>query len=121
MTDWVNDLANDWGHWMRKSAAVDGSIRGTLGRIREEGLDGAAIRPHYDKIPILDWPPDVSRFHRAWKALAAHPRLQGVIFVDYRMREPLKTKLDIMRLKKSGYYKLRGQALDKVAHLMATS
>ncbi len=117
MTDWVHSLANDWGHWMRKSAAVDGAIRGTLGRIHDEGLDGAAIRAHGDRVPVTDFPLDVARFHRAWVCL--DPHLGGIIFIDYRMRDPLKKKLSIMRMKKTKYYRLRRTALDKIAQKMA--
>lgn len=104
---------------MRKAASVDGAIQGTLGRIREEGLDGAAIRSHSDKIPIIDFPLDVAKFHRAWRHL--EPHLQGVIFVDYRMREPLPRKLEIMRMKKSKYYRTRRVALDKICQIMSLS
>ena len=117
MTDWVHSLANDWGHWMRKSAAIDGSIRGTLGRIREEGLDGASIRAHSDRIPVTDFPLDVARFHRAWKQL--EPHLNAIIFLDYRMRDPLRRKLKIARMRKTKYYRLRRSALDKISQLMA--
>ena len=117
MADWVHSLANDWGHWMRKSAAIDGAIRGTLGRIYEEGADGAAIRSHGSKIPVTDFPLDVARFHRAWIRL--EPHLGRIIFIDYRMRDPLKKKLGILRVKKTKYYRLRRLALDKIVQTMA--
>ena len=119
MSDWLDALANDWGHWMRRSAAVDGSIQGTLGKISEEGLDGAAIRSHSDRIPVTDFPLDVAKFHRAWRFL--EPHLHGIIFVDYRMRAPLSKKLGIMHMKKSKYYRLRRTALDKICQTMSLS
>lgn len=117
MADWIHCLANDWGHWMRRSAAIDSAIQGTLGRIRDEGLDGAAIRAHSDKIPITEFPLDVARFHRAWKQL--EPHLNAIIFLDYRMRDPLQRKLRVARVSKSKYYRLRRQALDAIARNMA--
>ena len=115
--DWVHALAMDWGHWMRRSAAVDTAIQGTLGRIRDEGLDGAAIRSHTDRIPVTDFPLDVARFHRAWKQL--DPHLGSIIFLDYRMREPLGKKLEIVRMSKSKYYRTRRKALNNIARAMA--
>lgn len=117
MTDWVHALANEWGHWMRKAAALDGSIQGTLGRIRDEGPDAASIRVHGTRIPCLDFPSDVSRFHKAW--LHLEPEYQAIIFVDYRMREAQSKKIQIMRKTKSAYYRLRKKALNSVAKRMA--
>lgn len=117
MSDWIHALANEWGHWMRKAAARDGAITGTLGRIRDEGADGAAIRSHGQKIPITDFPVDVSRFHRAW--LHQEPQHQAIIFVDYRMREPVAKKFALMHKKKNAYYRARRRALDAIARTMA--
>lgn len=114
MSDWIHSLACDWGHWMRKAAAKDGAISGTLGRIMEEGADGAAIRSHGQKIPVTDFPEksDVGSFHRAW--LMLEPHHQCIIFVDYRMREPIKKKFELMGKKKDAYYRARRKALDVI-------
>ena len=108
MIDWVHSLGRDWGHWVRKSEAMSGRIQGTLGRIQDEGLDGASIRSHGTKIPILDFPEDVARFHRAW--LSLDRQYQMVLWLDYKMRKPIKVKFLLMNKKKDAYYRLRDRA-----------
>jgi len=119
VTDWVHSLANEWGHWMRKSASRDGALQGTLGRIREEGADGAAIREYGQKVPIMDFPKDVGKFHRAWLRLS--DPYQSIIFVDYRVRAGVKEKFDVMHMKRSKYYRVRRKALSETARWMAVN
>jgi len=109
MIDWVHSMGNDWGHWVRKAEAKQGQIQGTLGRIKDEGLDGAAIKSHGYNIPVVDFPEDISEFHRAWLRLA--DEYQMIIWVDYKHRCPVKRKFKIMQKKKDAYYRLRGNAL----------
>jgi hypothetical protein len=117
MIDWVHSLAKDWGHWVRKSEAMGGQLQGTMGRIMEEGLDGAAIRSHGQRIPILDFPKDVGRFHRAWLQLDRHHQM--IIWVDYKMRKSVQEKLALMNKKKTAYYKLRNDAHGQLSRYMA--
>jgi len=118
VADWVKYLAQDWGHWMRKADRQ--SISGTLGRIREQGLDGAAIRGHVDNIPIIDFPKDVQAFHTAYKRL--DPQHQKIIFLDFRIiNVPHGEKFKALHLKKDAYYRRRRQALDAVTREMALS
>lgn len=119
MIDWVHSLACDWGHWVRKSEAKQGVIKGTLGRILEEGLDGAAIRSHGQQIPILDFPEDVATFHRAWLRLDRPYQL--IIWVDYRLRRKSAEKFALMNKKKNAYYRLRGKAHSMISYEMAVS
>jgi len=117
MIDWVHSLANDWGHWLRKSEAKQGSIQGTFGRISEEGLDGAAIRSHGSKIPVIDFPEDVAKFHRAW--LGLDRQYQMVLWVDYKMRKPTKQKFKALNKSKNAYYRLRDQAHSLISFEMS--
>lgn len=118
MSDWVHSLAQEWGHWMRKADAVGGSIQGTLGRSIDLH-DGASIREYGQRIPILDFPNDVNKFHRAWKQLPSP--LQGLILVDYKVRAGHKEKRKALRMKRDKYYRTRKQALNEIARLMATN
>lgn len=118
MADWVKYLAQDWGHWMRKMDRQ--SISGTLGRIQEQGLDGAAIRGHVDNIPIIDFPRDVQKFHSAYKRLDPHH--QKIIFLDFRIANvPHGEKFKALGLKKDTYYRRRREALDTIVREMALS
>lgn len=117
MINWIDELANQWGHWMRKSESIGGNVHGSLGRIMDEGLDGAAIREYGQKIPVVDFPKDVKKFHRGW--LALEPHYQNLVFVDYRIRAKVTDKFDVMNLKKNAYYRRRGQALEKIKEHMA--
>jgi glutathione peroxidase-family protein len=101
---------------MRKSEAKQGAIGGTLGRIREEGLDGAAIRSYGDRIPIIDFPEDVEEFHRAW--LKLEPEHKRIVYVDYKLRIPIAKKLELVGKKKDPYYRLRSNALTAIMYLM---
>ena len=117
MIDWVDSMGNDWGHWMRKAEAKQGQIQGTLGRITEEGLNGAAIKSHGYKIPIIDFPEDISEFHRAWLRLDRD--CQMMIWVDYKLNKPIKQKFALMNKKRSSYYRLRDKAHSAISYEMA--
>ena len=116
MIDWVHSMGNDWGHWMRKAEAKQGQIQGTLGRIAEEGLDGAAIKSHGSKIPVVDFPEDVQEFHAAW--LRLDDKYQMIIWIDYKYRGAVKKKFKIMKKKKDAYYRLRGDAMISLVAIM---
>ena len=118
MTDWVKYLAKDWGHWMRKADRKGMGLSGTLGRIQEQGLDGAAIRGHIDTVPIVEFPLDVKKFHLAWKKL--EPQFQNIIFLDFRIINiNHKDKFKALGLKKDAYYRRRRKSLDAIARSMA--
>ncbi len=106
---WVHSLADHWGHWMRKAEAKQGQIQGTLGRINEEGPEGAAIKSHGAKIPIVDFPEEIAAFHRVWLSLT--DRHQMIIWIDYKQRGSVKQKFKKMDMKKDAYYRLRSAAL----------
>jgi len=115
MTDWVHALARDWGCWIRRTEAEASLVKGTLGRIAEEGPEGAAIRGAYAagrNIPITDVPSEVARFHRIWLTLATD--LRNVLYVDYKLRTPVARKYRGLGLSKNKYYKLRTRALIEV-------
>ena len=117
MIDWVHSMGNDWGHCMRRSEAKQGQIQGTLGRIKDEGLVGAAIRSHGSKIPIVDFPEDIAEFHRAWLRLDRD--YQMMIWVDYKLRSPIERKFELMNKKRSAYYRLRSSAHSAISYEMA--
>ena len=116
MIDWVHSMGSDWGHWLRKAEAKQGQIQGTLGRIHEEGLNGAAIKSHGNKIPVVDFPEDVQEFHSAW--LRLDDEYQMIIWVDYKHRCSVKKKFKIMEKKKDAYYRLRGDAMIALVAIM---
>ena len=116
MIDWIHELAREWGHWVRKAEAKQRQISGTLGRIVEEGPDGAAIRSHHDNIPIVDFPEDVAKFHRAWLKLGKDDKL--LIEVDYKRRYSVGKKFAAVGKKKDAYYRARSGALASVMYLM---
>jgi hypothetical protein len=115
--DWVHSLGKDWGHWVRRQEAQAGRLQGTLGRIMDEGPDGAAIRSRGTRIPIVDFPEDVRKFHRAW--LNLERQYQMIIWVDYRMRVPVQRKFELMNRKKNAYYRLRDKAHSLISWEMA--
>lgn len=111
--DWIKVLARDWGGCVRRFEAQLGQISGTLGRIHEEGVDGAAIRSHAQKLPIVDFPKDIQQFHRAW--LDLEPPDQNIIWLDAKVRMPFQEKWAAMNMKKDSYYRARRSALMKIA------
>lgn len=109
MTDWVHALAIDWGHHLRRLEAQSSLVQGTLGRIVEQGPDGAAIRVTFSaKVPVIDWPRHVAEFHRAW--LELEELHQAIIFIDYKLRLPVKRKFRLAGKKKDAYYRARANA-----------
>ena len=117
MIDWVHSLAKDWGHWMRKSEAKQGLVNGTMGRIKDEGINGAAIRSYGQKIPIVDFPDDVAEFHRAW--LKLDRQFQNILWVDFKLRKSHKEKFALVHLPKTSYYRIRNRAQSMVSYEMA--
>ena len=109
VSDWIIPLAREWGHEMRAFKAKLGNIQGTLGRIRDEGPDGAAIRGQGDYIPDIDFPLQVQQFHKAWLDLDYH--LNKIIRIDYIERGPAPKKWAKMDMSRSEYYKYRRKAL----------
>jgi len=118
MIDWVHSMGNDWGHWMRKAEAKQGQIQGTLGRIGDEGLDGAAIKSHGSKITVVDFPEDISEFHRAWLRLDRD--FQLMIWVNYKLRKSVKQKFNLMHKKRTAYYRFLGKTHSAISYEMAT-
>ena len=102
---------------MRKAEAKHGQIQGTLGRIRDEGSVGAAIRSVSNHVPVLDFPEDVAEFHHAWLRLDRD--YKNIIFVDYRLRLPVSDKFELMNKKKDAYYRLRSKAHSMISYEMA--
>jgi len=117
MIDWVHSMGHDWGHWMRKAEAKQGQIQGTMGRIAEEGLDGAAIKSHGQKLPIIDFPEDIAEFHRAWLRLDREDHL--LFWVDYKLRPGVPKKFFMMNKKRTAYYRLRDRAHSAISYEMA--
>ena len=118
MIDWVDSMGTDWGHWMRKAEAKQGQIQGTLGRIAEEGLDGAAIKSHGSKIPVVDFPEDIAEFHRAWLRLDRGFHL--MLWVHYKLRHrDVRKKFRLMNKKKNAYYLFLGKVHSAISYEMA--
>lgn len=111
--DWVKGLAELWGQNVRRFEARLGSIQGTMGRIREEGPEGAAIRSYHDHLPYTEFPREVRIFHRAYMDLKPH--LKAVLWVSYKVPGPLKKKIKKMGVSRSAFYRRRAEALNKIA------
>ena len=116
MIDWVNAMGQDWGHWVRKAEAKHGQVIGTLGRIMDEGLNGAAIRAHGWKIPCVDFPEDIAEFHRAW--LQADRDIQSILWVHYKLRKGIAAKMTLMDKKKNAYYRALHKAQATISYKM---
>ena len=111
--EWVRGLAMAWGHEMRKFEAKLKGVSGTLGRIADEGPDGASIRGHGDYVPDVDFPLEVQKFHRAWLDLDLPKR--SIIYLDFKTRAPVQGKWEKMGMSKSAYYRARAGALTDLA------
>ena len=111
--DWVKGLAEMWGQHVRRFEAKLGNIQGTMGRIREEGPEGAAIRSHYDRLPYQEFPREVRTFHRAWMDLKPHQ--QAIVWLSYKEPGAQKKKIKKAGISKSAYYRRRAEALNKIA------
>ena len=114
---WIKDLGRQWGHHMRRQDAMAGNIKGTMGRIHEEGLDGAAIRSYVDKVPYNEFPSDVRKFHLAFLKLDTH--LKSIVFIHFRLNIPHKKKHEKTGKKQQNYYDYLNLALDKITQNMA--
>lgn len=108
MIDWVHSFGNEWGHWVRKAEAKQGAIRGTLGRIREEPFNGNSVPNFSSKILAIDFPEDVSKFHRAWLSLDEEHK--SILWIDYKLRKPALEKFKLAGKKKDAYYRARSKA-----------
>lgn len=102
MIDWIDDLGNDWGRYLRKTVKNGYPETSIMGRIREEGSVGAAIRTFVQVIPIQDIPADVLVFHRAWNVTKS--RYKKLIFVRYVPICPTEEKLIELGLTERTYY-----------------
>lgn len=108
MIDWVDDLGKDWGRYLRRNPTGDMKFdsgypkNSVMGRIREEGTVGAAIRTHMQILPIRDMPKDVLEFHRAWQVLDSKPK--RISYVHYGVVSNVDAKCEFMGLNKSTYY-----------------
>lgn len=89
MIDWLHDLGNDWGRWMRKNPS-GWPHRSLTGTIMEYGSVGAAIKSHEQVIPIPDMPVDVLEFHQAWTV--SKPRTKLTVYVFYYLVGDKKAK-----------------------------
>ena len=108
MIDWIDDLGKDWGRYLRRNpTGPDNSDSGfpatsVMGRIREEGSVGAAIRSHVQVIPVRDMPADILEFHRAWAVLKQNHK--KIVYVRYAVVCPLYEKMEFLELKKRTFY-----------------
>jgi hypothetical protein len=98
---------------MRKFEAKLGNLQGTLGRIRDEGPDGAAIRGQADYTPDIDFPKEIRRFHQAWLDLDYGHRT--VLWLDFVKKMPAVKKFEEMGMSKPKYYRTRREALRAIA------
>ncbi len=113
--NWVRPLAEKWGHEIRKFQSKAGNIQGTMGRIRDEGPDGAAIRGAPDYVPKVDLPRQVNKFHRAWTDLDYHEK--DILWLQFVEFGKTKDKWAYMGMNKSKYYRTLNASLEKIARV----
>ena len=111
--EWVKGLARNWGREVRRFEKQIEGIQGTMGRIMEEGPDGAAIRSYRDTVPVSDFSRDVQTFHRAW--LDLKPELKAIIWLDFKVRGKTIKKMKDADMPKTTYYRTRREALTLIA------
>lgn len=117
MIDWVHWQAKAWGRWQSKPINGYPSCS-LLGRIREEGSVGAAIKQHAQKIPVKFMPSDIASFHRAWLMLPEGPR--QVIAVAYCSPSVDRNQqADLLGLSRRAYYRAIDAAHERLSVLIS--
>jgi hypothetical protein len=118
--DWVKSLAVAWGREVRRFNKRAQGVSGTMGRIYEEGPDGAAIRSYrpddIQGMPKIDFPREINKFHRAWIDLDYE--LKSILVVDFvvpNRRGKKHKKWGALEVSKDAYYRRRNRALTKIA------
>lgn len=100
---WIDTTAGDWGREMRRFEKRITAVQGTMGRIREEGPVGAAIREFRDHLPKIDFMDDqVAKFHMAWIDLDTKER--AYVWVHFKEHGKVKDKLKRLDTKINDYY-----------------
>jgi hypothetical protein len=101
MIDWLHDLGKDWGREVRRRPNGWPKVS-LMGRIKEFGSVGAAIRTHEQVIPINDMPIDVLEWHTAWTGL--EPRPKQTLYVFYVLLGSPSDKAQLLSVSKSTLY-----------------
>jgi hypothetical protein len=104
---WVNALGKEWGRWRKRNEPQWATIS-LLGRIRDEGLTGAAIKQHGQRIPVKFMPPEIAQFHRAWLTLAESQRI--VCEVNYHPGGSAKIKARTLSMSTATLYRVLDHA-----------
>lgn len=115
MIDWMHDLGNDWGRWMRKNPN-GWPHRSLAGTIAEYGSVGAAIKSHAQIVPIRDMPVDVLEFHNAWQV--SKPRSKHTIYLFYYAKGDVREKAATLGIAKSTFYERVTHAQTELWSLM---
>jgi hypothetical protein len=111
----VHEIGKAWGAYMRR--VPEGfPPRSLMARIHEEGSVGAAIKSHYQTIPVSLMPKSIQGFHRGWLTLRESQR--AAVFVCYVVRAPYGEKADKLGISKSRYYQLRDLGLHAIAGMV---
>lgn len=114
----AHELGKSWGVYMRKEP-LGWPSKSLMGRIEEEGSVGAAIKSHYQKVPVNLMPAQVQEFHRAWLTLRESQRIS--VFVAYVIRAPYALKAERLGLSRSRYYQLRDLGLSQIGNRIGNS
>jgi len=107
MIEWVHEMAQDWGAWMRHPAKGWPPCS-LMGRIAEEGSVGAAIKRHVGSVPIHEMPEAALRFHRVFKNCGEQTR--KIFWVMYAVRGNRDNKAHALGVSKSTMYRQRNDA-----------
>jgi len=112
--EWIHGTAEVWAREVRGFEKRIRGIKGTMGRIRDEGPVGAAIRGYGDHIPKVDFrDEEVRKFHRAWLDLDVRPREH--IWVHFKEFGSIKSKVKALETNNRSYYDTIRQTLCKMA------
>ena len=116
VTGWVHPLLKKWADVIRRPDSGFPPIS-MMGRIREQGMVGAAIRGESDGIPVRDIPRDVYLVNRIIKGMPYDMRI--VVEARYLYRGSDKHKAQALHLTRHRYYTWLGKAQTWIAAVMA--
>ncbi len=115
MIGWVNECGKAWGRYLRYAPSGWATVS-VMGRIKEYGPTGAAIRSHTDRIPIHSAPQDALVFNRAWQKLDGG--LQESVFVFYFFTDKAKAKAKYLDISVASLYRRIDEAHIQLDHII---
>jgi len=112
--EWIHGTAEAWAREVRRFEKKIKNIKGTMGRIREEGPVGASIRGGTDFVPDVDFKDEeVKKFHRAWLDLDVNPRHH--VWIHFKEFGAIREKVQALDTNSKSYYDTIRHTLCKMA------